>query len=392
MNALDSLAARLPRLDNEGLRRRTLATPGTGGRIRLEDGRTLLNFSSNDYLDLARDPEVIRRSVVAVEEWGCGATASRLMAGSLDLHEELELSLARMVGGEGQAALVFSSGFGMNVGILSAIAGRDDVVFADRLSHASLIDGIRLSGAALKRFAHNDLDMLEKQLRATVCRRHRIVVCESVYSMDGDLAPLAELRCLADEYEAVLLTDEAHAVGVFGQGGGLSRQLGRAAAADLTVGTLGKALGGIGGFAVCDPQIRECLVNSARSFIYATALPPGCAASALGAVERIENDPAMGERLLKRSRAFHQALRMEGLHLPEFGSQIIPIHVGGNERAVAMASQLRARGILATAVRPPTVPQGTARLRLSVTLAHSPADLAWAAAEIASVARGMGAI
>jgi 8-amino-7-oxononanoate synthase len=386
MSGLDYLRPQLDKFERDGLLRRTLVSAGIGGKV-LEDGRTILNFSSNDYLNLAQEGHVKRRAQEAIERWGCGATASRLMCGTLALHEELEAALARLIGGE--AALVFSSGFGMNVGVLFAVAGRDDVIFADRLSHASLIDGARLSGATLKRYAHNDVRSLERLLRSTPCRAHRIIVCESVFSMDGDIAPLTKLRHLAEQYEASLLVDEAHAIGIWGKGGGLCRELGNQSA-ELTVGTLGKALGSLGGFVVCSRETREYLVNCARSFIYSTALPPASVAAALGAIEQIERDPVMGWRLLDLARDFHKLLLAEGMRLPEFHSQILPVHVGDNRRAVELATLLRERGLLVTAIRPPTVPEGTARLRLSVTMAHSPEDLAWAAREIGLIARQMG--
>ena len=392
MASLDSsLQMRLRRFDDEGVRRRANAMPGVGGKIPLADGSMLLNFSCNDYLDLARNPQVVGRAAQALERWGCGSTASRLMTGTLALHEELEAELTLLLGGGPNAtALVFSSGFAMNSGVLSSIAGRDDVIFADRLIHASLIDGARLGGGSLKRFAHTDVDMLAQLLRDTPCHGHRFIVCESVYSMDGDLAPLVELRRLANDYDATLLTDEAHAIGVFGRGGGLGRMFGETAAADLTCGTLGKALGSLGGFVICRPLLRDYLVNQTRSFIYATALPPACVAAALGAIDLIRTDPGIGERLLSNARGFHAALQKQGLRLEEFGSQIVPIHVGDNRRAVELAERLRTRGLITTAIRPPTVPQGTSRLRLSVTLAHTPEDLAWAAEEIGTVARAMG--
>jgi 8-amino-7-oxononanoate synthase len=387
MSGLDYLRPQLDRLEREGLLRRTVVSAGVGGKVWLEDGRAILNFSSNDYLNLSQDGHVKRRAQEAIERWGCGATASRLMCGTLALHEELEAALARMIGGE--AALVFSSGFGMNVGVLFAIAGRDDVIFADRLSHASLIDGARLSGATLKRYAHNDVESLERLLRSTPCRGHRLIVCESVFSMDGDIAPLAQLRQLATQYEASLLVDEAHAIGIWGRGGGLGRELG-GTAAELTAGTLGKSLGSLGGFVVGSRETREYLVNCARSFIYSTALPPANVAAALGAIEQIERDPMMGRRLLDLARDFHRLLLAEGLRLPEFHSQILPVHVGDNHRALELATRLRERGLWVTAIRPPTVPEGTARLRLSVTMAHTPEDLAFAAREIGLIAREMG--
>jgi 8-amino-7-oxononanoate synthase len=382
----DHVANELARLERESLRRRTAAWPGAGGEVRLADGRSLLNLSSNDYLGLARDPAVIRRAGEALSRWGAGACASRLMSGTLELHEELEAALASLCGTP--AALVFASGFAMNVGLLPALAGREDVLFLDRLVHASLLDGARLSGARVVRFPHNDVDALARLVERTACRGRRVVVCESVYSMDGDLAPLPALAEVAGRADAALVVDEAHAVGVFGAGGGLCRALG--VRADLVVGTLGKALGSVGGFVACDAACREYLVNRARSFVFATALPPPSAGAALGAVERVRADPGLGDALLRRARAFHAMLVARGLALPEARSQILPVHVGGNAEAVALATRLRAEGLLVTAVRPPTVPAGTARLRLSVTLAHDFPALEDAAERIVRAARAGG--
>lgn len=390
---MDHLIAQLGELDREGLRRRTVAWPDTGGKIRLPDGRTLLNFSSNDYLNLAHHPQVKEQSIRAVERWGCSASASRLMCGTLELHEELESALAHLVGSE--TSLVFSSGFGMNVGVVAALANRDDEIFADRLIHASLVDGARLSGARLRRFAHNDAKALEHLLAAPAGTGHRLIVCESVYSMDGDIAPLGALQALASASQATLLVDQAHAIGVFGEGGGVrGGEAGAGAHAgrgrELTVGTLGKALGSLGGFVGCCAAMREVLINRARSFIYATALAPANVAAALAAVKLIEENPAQGQQLLDRARAFHGFLARQGLALSPFQSQIVPIHVGDNARAVELAARLRQRDLLVTAIRPPTVPAGTARLRLSLTLAHSTADLEAAAECIGRTAREVG--
>jgi 8-amino-7-oxononanoate synthase len=387
---MDYFRHELEQLECQGLLRRTTAWPQAGGRIELADGRTFLNFSSNDYLGLARDPHVMRRSIESIERWGCGASASRLMCGTLELHEELESALASLVGGE--SSLVFSSGFGMNVGVMAALAGRDDVIFSDRFIHASLIDGARLSRAAIRPFPHNDVRELERLMRETPCTGRRLIVTESVFSMDGDLAPLEEIHALAARYGAVLLADEAHAIGVWGAGGGICRLLNRSERPDFIAGTLGKALGSLGGFVVCSGECRSFLINRARSFIFATALPPACLGAALGAIERIGQDPGMGERLLDRARAFHGMLASEGLNLPEFRSQIIPLPVGGNEEAMKLAQSLRNQGLLVTAIRPPTVPPGTARLRLSVTLAHGMQDLTWAAGRIVDASREMGLV
>ncbi|HEY3489271.1 MAG TPA: 8-amino-7-oxononanoate synthase [Candidatus Deferrimicrobiaceae bacterium] len=385
---MDWIEQALEKQERDGLLRGTTAWPATGGRLALGAGRTLLNFSSNDYLDLANDARVKSAASEATLRSGCGATGSRLMSGTLPVHEALEAALARLCGTE--SALVFGGGFPMNVGILSALAGRDDVIFADRLNHASLVDGARLSGATVKRFPHSDAAALRRMLAKTPVRGRRFVVCESVFSMDGDLAPLAAIGAAAREHGAMWLVDEAHAIGVFGGGGGCCLALDALAPRpDLALGTLGKSLGSFGGFAACSATVRRFLVNRARSFIYATALPPGVAAAALAAVGIVLAEPALGAGLLDRARAFHVLLSDAGLRLPPFSSQILPVHVGDNRRALEFAKRLRDKDLLAVAIRPPTVPAGTARLRLSVTRAHSEEDLAHAAAAIADVARAL---
>lgn len=382
------LQVELQKIEANSLLRRTEPWSDVGGVICLSKGERLLNFSSNDYLNLATNPYVKRRSKQAIDRWGCSAAASRLMSGTLELHEELESKLAALL--ETETALVFSSGFGMNVGLVSALAGRSDVIFADRLIHASLVDGARLSSASIKRFAHNDAAALENLLQCTPCSGRRLVITESVFSMDGDMAPLAILGDICAKYDATLLVDEAHAVGIRTQGAGLCRATQMTHKPDFIVGTLGKALASLGGFVGCSDAGRSFFVNRVRSFIYATALPPACLGAALGALELIEKTPDLGEQLLERSQAFHQMLASAGMRLSPLESQIIPIHVGDNAASLELARRLRNHGIVATAIRPPTVRQGTARLRLSITLAHTLKDLERAAGCIADEARGVG--
>jgi 8-amino-7-oxononanoate synthase len=385
---MDWIAQELLKLDSEGLRRRVRSRSTGVGRAAATAAKALLDFSSNDYLALARDPRVKERAEQALARDGSSASASRLMSGALAVHDELEQALAALVGKE--ASLLFGSGYAMNLGVLSALAGRDDAVFADRLVHASLIDGARLSGAALKRFAHNDAASLERLLRETPVRGHRFVVCESVYSMDGDLAPLSALGALARSYKAIFVVDEAHALGVFGGGRGLCHALPAEVAPDLVLGTLGKALGSFGGFAAGNAGLRELLVNRARSFIFSTALPPASAAAALAAVEIVLREPGLGADLLRRAASLSAQLGAAGLPVPGALSQILPVAAGDNRLALNLAERLEEQGILAVAIRPPTVPPGTARLRLSVTLAHSSEDLAFAARSIAEAARELG--
>ncbi|HNR97880.1 MAG TPA: 8-amino-7-oxononanoate synthase [Planctomycetota bacterium] len=384
----DDFAGELEKLASEGLLRTLAARAGLGGKY-VEDGGTVLNFSSNDYLDLASDARLKAAAAEAIAAWGCGATASRLMAGSLRLHETLEAELAALAGRE--RALLFGSGFLANLGVLTVLAHRRTTIFADRLNHASLLDGARLSGARLVRYPHGDVDRLDALLAADGSRR-RIIVTDSVFSMDGDIAPLAAIGDCALRRGALLVVDEAHAIGVLGlRGGGVCRDL-PAVRPDVVVGTLSKALGGYGGFAAGARGLCDLLVNRARSFIYSTALPPACLGSARAALAILAASHNLGAALLARAEQFRAALQQAGLDTGPSRTHIIPIMVGDNERTLAFARALREKNILAVAVRPPTVPRGTARLRLSVTRAHTGEDLARAAAAIAAAARQVGVL
>ena len=339
---------------------------------------TTLNFSSNDYLDLAHHPEVIAAAERALRNDGAGAGASRLVSGTLTLHEELEARLARLKGYP--ASLVFGSGYLTNLGVIPALVGRDDMIFADRLAHASLMDAAILSRAELFRFQHNAADHLDELLKNHNGTGRKLVVTESVFSMDGDLAPLSEIAAAAERHGALLLVDEAHATGVFGPGGcGLIREYKLEPLVTVSMGTLSKALGGYGGFVACSETLRTLLVNHARAFIFTTAPPPAVLGAALGALNVLENNPGWGAELLRRAAVFREQLQFFGLDTMQSASQIIPLFVGDNARALTLADRLREQGLLVVAIRPPTVPEGTARLRFSVTLAHRATDLARAA-------------
>jgi 8-amino-7-oxononanoate synthase len=378
----DELAA----LEEAGLRRTLRALPAVGGKLKV-DGKPILNFSSNDYLNLAGDARLKAAAIAAIERYGCSATASRLMCGHLDLHEQLEQQLADLVGAE--AALVFGSGFLTNLGVIGALAQRHDEVFTDRLNHASLVDGAALSGAKVRRYRHLDMTQLERLLqRGQGCRR-RVIVTDSLFSMDGDIAPLHELQSLAKRYDAMLIVDEAHAFGVLGAGAGACKRETPVIQPDLVVGTMSKALGSYGGFAICSKAMRAYLVNRAHSFVYSTALAPANLAAALAAVQIIVAEPGLGRSLLSNADYFHGLLIEAGFDLAALESPIIPVPIGESEKAVALADQLWQRGILAKAIRPPTVPPGSARIRLTVTLAHSHADLERAAGELGAAAHSL---
>ena len=380
----------LASLKEKGQLRDLYTLPETGGVITV-DGKKLVNFSSNDYLNLANDKRLKDAAIATIEELGCGATAARLMTGHLKLHEQLEADLAQMMGTE--AALVFGSGFLTNLGVLTALAKPGDEVYADKLNHASLIDGTRLSKAHSIRYRHKDLSHLEIMLKKSKTKGKRIIVSDSVFSMDGDIAPLAGLSELALQYDALLVIDEAHAVGVMGQnGGGACRIKGKEVKPDVVIGTLSKSLGGYGGYAACSAAIRKFLINNARSFIYSTGLPPVCAGSGREAVSIIKSNPNLGKTLLDRAKRFRDLLAEAGLNVPEFESQIIPILVGGNDEAVRFSQLLWDQGLLIKAIRPPTVPVGTSRVRLSVTLALSDEVLSKSADMIAQTAKKAGII
>jgi 8-amino-7-oxononanoate synthase len=380
----------LATLKQRGQLRDVYTLPQTGGEITV-DGKTLVNFSSNDYLDLANDNRVKQAAIQTINEQGCGATAARLMTGHLRLHEQLETELAHMMGTE--AALVFGSGFLTNLGVMTALGRAGDEIYADMLNHASLIDGTRLSKAHPILYRHKDMAHLESLLVKSKAKGKRIIVSDSVFSMDGDIAPLAGLAEIAERYNALLVIDEAHAVGVMGQdGGGACRIKGQEIKPDVVIGTLSKSLGGYGGYAACSASIRKFLINNARSFIYSTGLPPVCAGSGREAISIIKSNPDMGKTLLDKSRRFRDLLSGAGLNVPEFESQIIPILVGDNELTVRFSQMLWNQGLLIKAIRPPTVPSGTSRVRLSVTLALSDETLRNSADMIAQTAKKAGII
>lgn len=367
--ASDWVATALRERADQGLLRTLTTRPAVGGVDRE------INLAGNDYLDLARDPRVCDAAAEAARGWGAGATASRLVTGTLSLHEALEAELAALAGCE--SALVFGSGYLANLGVLSALAGRGTPVFCDRLNHASLLDGVRLAGARWQRYRHGDPDHLDALLRRNpgTADAPALVVTDSVFSMDGDIAPLAEIEAVTRRHGALLVVDEAHALGVLGPGGaGACAEAG--VHADVLTGGFGKAVGGYGGFAVCGDRLRQYLINHARAFIYTTGLPPASAAAAREALCLIRADGgAMGGRALAVAGGLAERLRARGFSVPATQSPILPVHIGDNARAQAMAEALATRGVTCGAMRPPTVPPGTARLRLSVTLAHDDGEL-----------------
>ncbi len=379
-----SPASELEALAAAGLHRqlRQWERCGTGLQARLGD-RMVVNFSSNDYLGLASHPSITAAFSEAVNRWGAGSGASRLVCGTMAPHTALEEDLAQFKGTE--SALSFSSGYTAAVGTLSALLQPGDIVILDKLCHASLIDGARLSGAEIRVFPHNDLDQLEKRLAwasGKVSAAGRIlVVTESVFSMDGDRAPLADIIRAKHKYGALLLVDEAHAFGILGPGGrGLAAELGLADHVDLQLGTLSKAAGLSGGFVAASRDLCDLLVNRSRAFIYSTAPAPALAEAARTSLSLLAG--AEGDQL--RSRLWHHLDSLCNAlgRTPE--SAIFPVILGSNERALAAAAGLLEKGFLVPAIRYPTVPRGSARLRVTLSAAHEASDVSALAAALAS--------
>lgn len=353
---------------------RSLKTTRAEGTYIYMDGRRMINLSSNDYLGIATRGDLAQEVEAELHRLGgAGSTSSRLMTGNYEEYQRLEDLLAERFARE--AALVFGSGYHMNVGIVPALADSSTIILADRLVHASMIDGIRLSGCRFERFRHNDLAHLERLLNKYTGAERIIVMVESVYSMDGDCADLKGLVALKERYPSVMLyVDEAHAIGVFGDTGlGLAEATGTIQQIDLLLGTFGKALAGMGGYLICSEVIKRYLVNRCRSLIFSTALPPLTIAYDRLAFEALPRYTAERQRLKASSEHLRQRLGEWGLQTPS-QSHIIPIVIGGAQQTVQLAERLQALGYYALAVRPPTVPEGSCRLRLSLTAEIDLAD------------------
>ena len=370
------LREELASLDLQSLRRvRPVIDSPCGRTIELAiDGerRTLVNWASNDYLGAATTRSVRNAAVRAVRSWGSGSGAARLLGGGLGLHRRFEGRIARWLGCED--ALLTTTGFQANLAAIGALAqDPESVVILDRLCHASSYDGARLCGGTLQRFAHNDPLDLERQLVRSSGASLRVVVVESVYSMDGDEAPLAAIEAACQKHGALLLVDEAHAIGVLGPGGrGLCAELG--VVPDLRVGTCSKSLGAQGGFIAGSSGLVELVVNRGRGFIFSTAPVPAAIGAALGTLDLLKARPAMPRMLLESAQLLRGGLIQQGWNVPAGRSPIIPVVIGGEAEALALAARLRQAGHYAPAIRPPTVPAGSCRLRLSVSLGHKPHD------------------
>lgn len=354
-------------------------------------GRPVTLMASNDYLGLASHPALKKAAIEAIERFGVGTGASRLVSGTLPPHRDLETALARFKGTE--AALMFGSGYLANIGLIPSLIGTGGLVLADRLCHASLIDGCRLSGADLHRYRHRDLNHLQALLSKRQTRRATLVVTDGVFSMDGDLAPLPELLDLAERYGARVLVDDAHGTGVMGpEGRGTLEHFGMEARCSFHMGTLSKALGACGAYVVGPDTLIQYLVNHARSLIYTTAPPPATAAAALAALDVLRSEPSRRTRLWANARHFQAGLRSLGFTIPDTHSPIIPVLVGDQQKAATMAERLMELGVYAPAIRPPTVPRETSRIRTTVTSEHTTELLDQVLAAFRTVGQELGLI
>jgi 8-amino-7-oxononanoate synthase len=379
----------LDSLRERGLFRRMRLVAGPQGPRVMLDGRRVLLLCSNNYLGFADHPRVRGAASEAAKRYGVGAGASRLVSGNMTLHRRLEERLATFERTE--RCLLFGSGYLANTGVIAALAREGDVVFSDALNHASIIDGCRLARAETFVYDHLDTEHLEWGLREAR-GRGSLIVTDGVFSMDGDIAPLVEIAELAERYDARVMVDEAHATGVLGPGGrGSVAAAGLEGEIDVIVGTLGKALGGYGAYVCCDAEMASYLVNTARTLIFSTGPPPPSVAAALAALELLCEQPRLVERLVRNAEVLRGTLAAQGFSVPRGETQIVPLIVGEPMRALEICERALGRGVFAQAIRPPTVPEGSARLRLAAMATHTPAELAWAAQQLAGAAREAGA-
>jgi 8-amino-7-oxononanoate synthase len=386
---MSEIEERLAELEQLGLHRRLRLISGPQGPRVLLDGKPVLLLCSNNYLGLADHPRVREAAAQAAMRWGVGAGASRLVSGTMTIHRRLEERLAEWEGSE--ACVLFGSGYLANMGIIGALAGRDDAVFSDELNHASIIDGCRASGARVVVYRHCDGEHLEWCLRRESGQGRRLIATDAVFSMDGDVAPLEEIVELAREHGARTLVDEAHATGLLGPGGrGAVAQAGLQGEVDVTVGTLSKALGSYGAYVCGSAQMIEYLINTARPLIFSTAPGPPAVAGALAALELLAERPHRVERLRTAARALREGLAAEGFPVAPGEMPIVPVIVGGEHETMRVCQAALERGVFAQGIRPPTVAPGSSRLRLAAMASHTPAELRAAAKTIGEAARAVG--
>jgi 8-amino-7-oxononanoate synthase len=364
------LQTELESLRIKGLYRSLRCVEGDQGPTLLIGGREVINFSSNNYLGLANHPALREATKGAIDRYGCGSGASRLISGNMTLHEELESKIAELKGTE--AALVFNSGFQANTGVIPVLVAAGDVILSDALNHASIIDGCRLARAKTVVYEHGDLDELERGLKNSLPNSRKLIVTESLFSMDGDEAPLMDIVSLAEKYGAMVMVDEAHATGVYEpNGAGIVAKLGLGERVLVQMGTLGKALGGFGAYIAGSKALRELLINRCRSFIFTTSLPPSVMAMAIAAIDLIEQEPQRRQALWKNCQLLRGGLKSLGYSIGTSRSQILPLMIGDANQCMKLSEDLLQQGVFAQGIRPPTVPPGTSRLRLTLMATHT---------------------
>lgn len=338
------------------------------------EGKEVLLFCSNNYLGLANHPQLKKAAAEALERWGVGTGASRLVSGNLSLFKQVEKKLAHLK--KTEAALVFNSGYTANIGSIGTLVKKGDLILADRLNHASLIDACRLSGATFRIYRHKDMTQLQKLLASRKAAQNTLIVSDGIFSMDGDIAPLPALINLAERYDARVYLDDAHATALLGMhGGGTADHFQISSKRLIQMGTLSKALGGFGGFIAGDKCLIDTLINKSRPFIYTTALPPSIMATALAALEVIEKEPDLRKQLWENQRYLSEKIRQLGFDTLESETPIIPIRIGSSEKAMAFSRALLENGVYVTAIRPPTVPKDSARLRITLMASHTKAQI-----------------
>ncbi len=383
--------AELAALDTAHLRRRTRRIESACGPVVTMAGRPVILMASNDYLGLADHPAVKRAAIDAIATYGVGAGAARLISGTQPPHEALETALAAFKHTE--AALCFGSGYLANLGLITTLAKPGDLILADRLSHASLLDGCRLSRARFRVFHHADATHLESLLRRRGSVRRTLIVTDGLFSMDGDVAPLRDLAALARRYEAWLVVDDAHGTGILGpKGRGALEACGAEADIPFHMGTLGKALGTSGAYVVGSSACVQTLLNTARSFLFTTAPPAALSAASLAALQIVQREPERRTRLWHNRERLYDGLTRLGFHLTPTTSPILPVLIGDPDRALAFAAALLERGVYAPAIRPPTVPRGSSRIRLTVTAAHTDTHLDQVLAACAEAGRALAIV
>jgi glycine C-acetyltransferase len=385
---VDFIQDQLQSLRKASLYRRIRSVAGEQDAILTVDGCQVLNFCSNNYLGLANHPALRKAAKEAIDRYGCGSGASRLISGNMTLHEELESKIAELKGTE--AALVFNSGFQANTGIIPVLVGEGDVILSDALNHASIIDGSRLARAKIVVYGHCDLDELEWGLKNSPPDSRKLIVTESLFSMDGDEAPLADIVSLAEEHGAVVMVDEAHATGIYEpNGAGLVAKLGLGERVLVQMGTLGKALGGFGAYVAGSKALRELLINRCRSFIFTTSLPPAVMAMSIAAIDLIEKEPERRQALRNNCQLLRSGLESLRYSLGTSQSHILPLMIGDATQCMKLSEDLLQRGVFAQGIRPPTVPPGTSRLRITLMATHTREHIDLALRAFEEVAREM---